>query len=136
MRERMKTRPNIQKCQGGRPTKLTTVDKRRIIRTITSGKVDNAMQLVQELKTHTTTANISADTIRRALKEAGLKAITKKKKPRLLKRHIRQRLDFALRHQYWTTEDWKRVICLTKPRLIIWGLMGENGYGKKKVTIG
>ena len=68
------------------------------------------MQLVQELKTHTTTANISADTIRRTLKEAGLKAITKKKKPQLLKRHIHQDLDFALCHQYWTTEDWKRVI--------------------------
>jgi transposase len=90
------------------------------------------MQLVQELKTHTTTANISADTIRRALKEAGLKAITKKKKPRLLKRHIRQRLDFALRHQYWTTEDWKCVIWSDETKINRLGSDGRKWVWKKK----
>ena len=38
-RIRARSRSNIQKSQGGRPMKLKTTDKRRLIRTITSGKV-------------------------------------------------------------------------------------------------
>jgi hypothetical protein len=48
--------------------------------------------------------------VRRVLKKAGLKAAVKQKKPKLLPRHIRQRLEFALKYQHWTVEDWKRVI--------------------------
>ena len=55
---------------------------------------------------------VSAESIRRALKGQGLKAIKKKKKkkPKLSKVHRKARLDWALRHENWTTEDWKRVI--------------------------
>ena len=53
---------------------------------------------------------VHTDTVRRALKEAGLKAATKKKKPQLLPRHIYQRLDFARKYQHWTIEDWKCVV--------------------------
>jgi hypothetical protein len=53
---------------------------------------------------------VSHYTVRRALKEAGMKAVVKKNKPRLLPRHIRERMDFAKRHQHWTVEDWKRVV--------------------------
>ena len=76
---------------------------------VTSGKADNAAQLTRELK-NTTNINVSTDNVHRVLKEAGLKAVVKQKKPRLLPRHIRQHLDFALCHQHWTVEDWKRVI--------------------------
>jgi transposase len=108
-RVRASVRSGTQGRRAGRPRKLSVVDKRQLVRTITSGKADTAVQLAQELK-NTTEMDVSAETVRRALKEAGLKAIVKKKKPRLLPRHIRQRLDFALRHQHWTVEDWKRVI--------------------------
>jgi len=108
-RERLKARSNIQKRHSGRLSKLTIADKRKIVRTITSGNANNAAQLAQELK-KSTTINVSAYTIRRTLKGAGLRAITKKKKPRLSPRHIRQRLDFAIHHQYWTLEDWKHII--------------------------
>jgi len=109
MKIRKISRPNIQNSAGGRPTKLTEVDKRNLVRMITSGKADTATQLVRELK-DTSETEVSTTTIRRMLKEAGLKSITKKKKPRLLPSHIRQRLNFAIGHQHWTVEDWKRVI--------------------------
>ena len=76
---------------------------------VTSGKADNAVPLTQELK-DTASTEVSAKTVRRALKEAGLKAAPKKKKPQLTPRHIRQRLDFALKHQHWTVEDWKHAV--------------------------
>jgi len=88
-RVRDKARPNIQKGQGGRPTKLTITDKRKLLRMVMSGKADTAVQLLQELKMSTDTT-VSAETICRTLKGAGMKAVVKKKKPQLLPRHIRQ----------------------------------------------
>ncbi len=57
---------------------------------VISGKADNAVQLTRQLK-DIINVECNAQTVRRALKEAGLKASYKKKKPRLLPRHIRQR---------------------------------------------
>jgi transposase len=131
MRERLKARPNIRKDQGGRPPKLTVADKRRMVRTITSGNVKSAAQLARELK-NSTMIDVSADTVCRTLKEAGLRAITKKKKPRLSPRHIRQRLDFAKRHQYWTLEDWKRVIWSDETKINRLGSDGQKWAWKKR----
>jgi hypothetical protein len=39
-----------------------------------------------------------------------MKAVVKKKRPKLQPRHIKDRYNFALRHQHWTSEDWKRVV--------------------------
>src|SRR5438128_2094529 len=79
----VKSRPDIQKSQGGWPTKLKPTDKHRLVHLITSGKADSTTQVARELR-DVSNAEVSAETVRRALKEAGLKAATKKKKPRLL----------------------------------------------------
>ena len=92
---RAQARPDIQKQQAGRPAKLTATDKRRIVRLINSGKVSTAVQLTKELK-DTTAIEVGVDTVRRALKDAGMKALSKKKKPRLLPKHIREHHNFAL----------------------------------------
>jgi len=75
-----KSRTDIQKSYGGRPTKLNATDKCRLLCTITSGKADNAVQLTCELR-NVSNIEVSAQTVCCALKEAGLKAATKKKKP-------------------------------------------------------
>ena len=49
-RVRAKFRPEMQKNQGGRPAKLTVTDKRRLVRMVTSGEADTAVQLTQEFK--------------------------------------------------------------------------------------
>ena len=79
-RIREKLRTDIQKSRDGRPTKLKATDKHRLLHTITSGKADNAVQLTRELR-DVSNIEVSAQTVRHALKEAGLKAATKKKKP-------------------------------------------------------
>lgn len=106
---RNESRSNIQKSQGGRPPKMTTADKRQLSRLAILGKANTAGKLAQQLK-NATKVDVSADTVRRALKETGMKAITRKKKPKLQPRHIQQRYEFALRHQHWTKYDWSRVI--------------------------
>ena len=101
--------PNARKSRGGRPSKLTPRDKRKLVRLVTSGKVDTATQLQQELQ-NVMGIRINDQTVRNALKQEGLKAVVKKKRPRLLARHIKNRYEFALKYQYWTVEDWKRVV--------------------------
>jgi DDE superfamily endonuclease/Transposase len=53
---------------------------------------------------------VCANTVRRALKNCGLRPINRPKKPRLIPRHKALRLQFARRYQHWTKEDWKRVV--------------------------
>ena len=51
------------------------------------------------------------------MRNAGLKAVVKAKKPLLTKRHRKERLDFALAHQDWTVEDWKTVVWSDKTKI-------------------
>src|SRR5579871_6648895 len=39
-----------------------------------------------------------------------MRAVVNKRKPFLSKKHRRERMDFALAHQHWTLEDWKKVV--------------------------
>ena len=71
-------RLHVQKCQAGWPAKLTAADKHRAVRLINTRKVSTAVQLAKELK-DTTKVDVSNDTVHRALKEAGMKAVSKKK---------------------------------------------------------
>ena len=77
-RVRAEARPCVQKSRGGRSDKLTATDRHKLVRTIVSGRADNAVQLTRQLK-DITNVECSAQTVRRALKKAGLKAAPKKK---------------------------------------------------------
>ena len=73
----------------------------------------------------------SAETVRRTLKEAGLNAVPKKKKPQLLPRHIHQRYHFALQYQHWTVEDWKRVVWSDETKVNRLGSDGQEWVWKE-----
>ena len=77
-RVRKESRESVQKSRGGRPAKLTTRDKRKLAQRVCSGKADNATQMKNELK-NINNINTSSDTVCRALKQAVMKATTKKK---------------------------------------------------------
>jgi transposase len=114
----------------GRPRKLSDHDTRRLVRHILSGAADNAAQLQRTLQ-----LSVSPQTVRNALKRAGLKAIIKVKRPLLERRHRKARLEFALCHQHWTVEDWSRVIFSDETKINrkgsdgrVWGWK-RPGYG-------
>ena len=102
-------RQTIQKSKGGGKTRLTANDKKHIMRIWRSGEGETAPQIAQQLR-EVTGKDFSHDTITRALKEAGLKAGRKKKKPKLLERHKKAHRDWVYAHKDWSKVDWKHVI--------------------------
>jgi transposase len=93
----------------GRPKILTSRDENFIVKEISSGRIPNATKMSKEIK-EKFNISVSSDTISRVLKKNGFKSAEKKEKPQLSKKNVKERLDFAKAHQYWTLDDWKRVI--------------------------
>lgn len=101
--------PSRIKSKGGRPQLLNPITQRYCVQKVTRGGVDNAVQ-VQKLLLVEKNIAVSPQTVRRALRGAGLGAIEKKKRCKLSKKHVRLRLNWAKQHQDWTVEDWRRVV--------------------------
>ena len=118
---------NKENYKGGRPSKLSPTDQRRIVNQIITGKLDNAFQATNYINTiiH---KPVCPQTVRNALKRNHLKAVVKAKKSLLKARHRQRRLVFTLYHQKWTIEDWKSQM---RPRLT--GL-GNNMCEKRRVN--
>jgi transposase len=93
----------------GRPRILTDNDQRVIRRKITSGQVDTAVDMAKHLQDDYD-IKCSVQTVRNTLKELGLIAKHKIKKPAISRANRTKRLEFAKKHQHWTVEDWKRVV--------------------------
>jgi transposase len=118
----------------GHPAILSPQKKRWIVRKITSGQVDTAAEMQHYLST-AENISVSTETVRNCLKETGLRSLPKVKKPLLQKRHLKQRLAFAKKYQYWTEDDWKRVIWSDETKV---NRMGSDGrkWGWKKPGTG
>ena len=129
-RIRKTKRPAIQKSKGGRPAKLCETTKGHIKRKIMSGQPDNAVQVANQLRNESI-VDISAKSVRRTLKELGMKAVIKQKKPPLLPRHRRERMEFAQRYKEWTIDDWKEVIWSDETKINPLGCDGRKWVWKR-----
>jgi transposase len=129
-RLRSKYRPHHSKSLGGRPSKLSSANIRHAQRLISSGKADTAVDVAKVLA-NVTNQSVSAQTVRRSLKVAGMKAVVKKKRPFLSKKHRKERMDFALTHQDWTVEDWKKVVWSDETKINRLGSDGRKWVWKK-----
>lgn len=108
-RYRKKTSHDTSKSVQGRPRKLTCRDKRALARLVANGGTKTAVEATKIINLERED-KVSPCTVRLALREQGLRAIKRVKKPMLSKAHKRARLHWALEHESWTIEDWKRVI--------------------------
>ena len=125
-----KHRPHLSKSSGGHPPKLSTANIRFAQRLISSGKADTAVDVTKTL-CNVTNQSLHAQTVRRHLKVAGMKAVVKKKRPFLSKKHRKARMDFALAHQHWTVEDWKKVVWSNETKINRLGSDGRKWVWKK-----
>ena len=103
---------NVQadlRSKGGRPARITPTTKRLMVRRITNGELDNAVQ-VQKYLNDELNIKLSVNRVREILREEGLTAVHKKKKPKLTEKHRRLRREFVEKYRHWTVDDWKRVL--------------------------
>ena len=66
------------------------------------------------------------------MKKEGLKSAVRQKKPLLSRAHRKARLDFALEHQHWTMDDWKRVVWSDETKINRLGSDGRLWVWKKQ----
>jgi hypothetical protein len=92
--------------------------------------VENAVEVTKVLR-DVTNQSLSTQTVRNGLKEVGMKAVVKRKRPLLTKRHRRERLDFAISHKDWTLEDWKKVVWSDETKVNRLGSDGRKWVWKK-----
>lgn len=97
------------KSKGGRPRKFDYRNAFYLRFLIHRGVISNATQATRRYNDENEDP-VSKNTVRRALRDIGMKAKRATKKPRLTKEHKKARLDFAIQHKDWTEDDWKRVI--------------------------
>ena len=99
----------IQSVIKGRPAKLSPQNKQICVHHITSGKIKSAKE-VQKVLLDDLGVTVCHNTVCNTLREAGLGSIEKPTKSLLSKKNITARYIFAKQHQYWTINDWRRVI--------------------------
>jgi Transposase len=120
-----------ENSKGDHPSKLSHCDKQSIIRQITTGKLDNALQATQFIK-NILHSPATPQTVRNALKSNDFRSVIKQKRPLLKKAHREDRLKFAQYHENWTVKDWKRVLWSDKTKINRIGSDGRVYTWKKK----
>ncbi|KAJ5719688.1 hypothetical protein N7493_007266 [Penicillium malachiteum] len=100
------------KPRSGRPSKQTDQIKENIgakIRMDRYGREKSCEQLAEELRSESG-IQISTTTVWRVLRKIGLRKTKPTRKPGLAIDAKKQRLEWCLKHAYWTLEDWMNVI--------------------------
>lgn len=127
---RQEHRPDMLRSWGGCPPKLSPTNVRYAVHQVTSDPPASPSKVAHELSEITGTS-LSACTVRRYLHDAGLKAVVKPKKPRLLSKNVKARLEFAQRHKHWTVADWRRVVWSDETKVNRLGSDGRKWVWKK-----
>ena len=93
----------------GRKRVTTTREDRAIVRISLADRRKTAPAIKADVETYNG-LHVSISTVKRRLKESGLRAYRVRKKPLLTKKHRRRRLEFARAHRHWSADDWSKVV--------------------------
>ena len=99
----------VRSSKGGRPRVLSEADERYCVRKATKQRVSNAVKITKMLEDDFQ-IQVNSETVRRALRVAGLGSMEKPKKTLLSKANVKKRLAWCKKYRDWTVDDWKRVI--------------------------
>ena len=113
------------------PSKLSPSSTHFIISQIRTGKAKTAVDATKKVNSRNTTP-VSSTTVRRILKKHSFKAVTRKKKPLLGRKHRESRRKFAEKYKEWTVEDWKRVQWSDETKINRLGSDGRQWVWKEK----
>jgi len=100
---------NMPINKGGRPRKISDETVQFLKVGLKRGQFRTAVQAHKEA-VKLLPEPVSVKTVRRRLREAGLIAKKVVKRPALLKRHVKGRLQFVKKYREWTEDDWANVV--------------------------
>ena len=95
------------KPKTGRPSKLSILDKRAIIRESKRYPFKTANEIKKSL---TCTKNVCTETVKRVLRKYGLMGRIAVKKPFLNRRHKKNRLEYCLERRDWDATKWGKIL--------------------------
>jgi hypothetical protein len=114
----------------GRPKKISNVIGRLIIRSFYTSQYITAVEAYKTLRGQG--HDISAETIRRFLKDADFDSKIKKSSLPLTFERRKNRLKWAKAHRSWTVEVWKKVIFSDETKINRFGSDGKQWTWVKK----
>lgn len=142
LHKKYKITGNVRTKKGtGRKKKTGKREERIITRLVVSGECSNAAELQQNLaRNHN--LHISTSTIRSRLRDEGLFARIKARKPWLQPRHIRHRLEWAKNHKNLRKSGWGRILWSDESKFKLyqsdgrqWCYMREGENLSKRTTV-
>lgn len=93
----------------GRKKRVTSRVERRLVRLSMANRHLTSPELSRELELSTGT-KLASSTVRRVLRENGLKGCKARKKPLVSEQQRKARVEWARQHANWTVDDWKKVL--------------------------
>lgn len=104
------THGTVYRIPGSARPRLTTERQDRHIGRMSMRNPTAVSRQITQTFNQQMNLNLSSRTVRRRLVESGLHTTIAKRKPLLTARHKARRLEFAISHQHWTVNQWKKVI--------------------------
>jgi transposase len=109
----------------GRKRKTTEREDRTIVNRFRKKSKQSAAAFTRKEAPTFVSRKISADTVRRRLKEAGKNGRVCRRKPYLRAANKAARLEWATHHQHWTVQDWSEVIFSDEAPFHLWQSSGR-----------
>lgn len=104
-----RNKENMPVNKGGRPRKIQAETVEYLKLNLKRGYLRTAKE-ARNKANEVLPAPVSTSTIRRRLREAGLIAKRRVKRPALRPQHIKGRKIFVKKYKEWTIDDWRRVV--------------------------
>jgi len=118
-------RPCVSHPKTGRSPTLTERERRFLVRAVTVGGLETAVQANVLLRAELGIV-VSNVTVRCALRMEGLEAAVKEKKPKLSPKNAALRLEFARKYKDWTVADWTRVLWSDETKILRFNTDGRS----------
>ena len=124
---RNKHKENVPPRKKGPCNKITRRTKEVLARQFKEGELKTLRDGQRFLQT-TVGVQVGVETIRRNLKQEGIRAYVQQKRTNLKPEHVQERYQFAKDHIDWTVDDWKRVMFSDESMISRVGSFGRKFY--------
>ena len=133
IKKREETGSVENKARSGRPKKLSTRDRRQIVRSVQNKPFTSAQSLANDIASSSGKV-VCAQTVRNVLHNVGLHGRTARKKPFISEANREKRLTFAKEYVNRPIEFWKNIIFSDESKFNLFGSDGQRFVWRKPNT--